>query len=139
MNKPAVLALVTLSLLTFPAYSNVPPSTLEAQTAAKAWLALTDAGKYGQSWDTAAAYFQQAITKPNWEQALKASRSPLGKLKSRQLKSATFAKSLPGAPDGEYVVIQYNTQFEKKAQAIETVTPMHEPDGSWKVSGYYIK
>jgi hypothetical protein len=37
------------------------------------------------------------------------------------------------------VVIQFNTRFENKAAAIETVTPMHEKDGSWRVSGYFIK
>jgi hypothetical protein len=46
---------------------------------------------------------------------------------------------LPGAPDGEYVVIQYETSFEKKAFAIETVTPSFEKDGIWRVSGYYIE
>lgn len=47
--------------------------------------------------------------------------------------------SLPGAPDGEYVVIQFETSFEKKKSSLETVTPMKEKDGAWRVSGYYIK
>ena len=60
-------------------------------------------------------------------------------MKSRTLKSATFARTLPGAPDGEYVVIQYETAFENKAAAVETITPMLDKDGSWRISGYYIK
>ncbi len=52
---------------------------------------------------------------------------------------ATFTRTVPGAPDGEYVVIQFDTQFENKAAAVETVTPMREKDGSWRVSGYFIK
>lgn len=47
--------------------------------------------------------------------------------------------SLPGAPDGKYVVIQYDTSFENKKAAVETVTPMLDKDGKWRVSGYYIK
>jgi hypothetical protein len=47
--------------------------------------------------------------------------------------------TLPGVPDGEYVVVQFDTSFEKKKTAIETVTPMKEPDGRWRVSGYFIK
>ncbi len=47
--------------------------------------------------------------------------------------------SLPGAPDGNYVVIQFKTTFEHKAQAVETVTPMLENDGVWRVTGYFIK
>src|SRR6187402_2269643 len=30
-------------------------------------------------------------------------------------------------------------QFANKASAVETVTPMRDKDGSWKVSGYYVK
>jgi len=78
-------------------------------------------------------------TQSDWEKALKSVRSQLGAVKSRALKSATFTKTLPGAPDGEYVVIQFDTQFENKAAAVETVTPMHEKDGSWRVAGYFIK
>jgi hypothetical protein len=37
----------------------------------------------------------------------------------------------------EYVVIQYETQFEHHT-ATETVTPMLDKDGAWKVSGYFI-
>jgi Protein of unknown function (DUF4019) len=55
------------------------------------------------------------------------------------LKSREYTEKLPGAPDGKYVVIQYDTVFEKKASAIETVTPMAEADGKWRVSGYYIR
>ena len=53
--------------------------------------------------------------------------------------SATFAKTLPGAPDGQYVVIQFNTSFKKKKSAVETITPMLDKDKKWRVSGYFIK
>jgi hypothetical protein len=66
-------------------------------------------------------------------------RKPLGKVIKRSVKSKQYATSLPGAPDGEYVIIQYETSFEKKKVSIETVTPMLEKDGKWRVSGYYIK
>ena len=72
-------------------------------------------------------------------QSLRAVRSPLGGLVSRQIKKAAYVTSLPGAPDGEYVVIQFATTFENKRSAIETITPMLEKDGHWRVSGYFIK
>jgi hypothetical protein len=37
------------------------------------------------------------------------------------------------------VVIQFDTVFDKRPLSTETVTPMREPDGSWKVSGYLIR
>ena len=55
------------------------------------------------------------------------------------MKSAETKTSLPGAPDGKYVIIQFDTSFEHKKSTVETVTPMQEADGSWKVSGYFIK
>lgn len=110
-----------------------------AQQAAESWLALVDSGKYGESWEQASQFFKAAVTKEQWQSALRASREPLGKVLSRNLKSAVFTKTLPGAPDGEYVVIQYDSSFEHKHSAVETITPMLEKDGKWKVSGYYIK
>ncbi|MBM4320898.1 MAG: DUF4019 domain-containing protein, partial [Deltaproteobacteria bacterium] len=55
-----------------------------------------------------------------------------------KLKSARYQTSLPGAPDGEYVVIQFESSFENKRSAIETITPMLD-SGKWRVSGYFIK
>ncbi len=110
-----------------------------AVAAAKLWLALIDDDQYGESWETAAAYFKSAITKDKWQQTLTAVRKPLGKLVSRELSSKTYMQSLPGAPDGEYVVIQFATSFENKKSATETVTPVLDSDGIWRVSGYYIK
>jgi hypothetical protein len=79
------------------------------------------------------------VTREKWQASMKAARMPLGKLKSRKLLSADYRTSLPGVSDGQYVVIQYKISFEKKAEAVETITPMKEKDGSWRVSGYYIK
>lgn len=139
MKLTLVISLLGIALLVAPAHADEKGEVAKAQRAATAWLALTDGGKYAESWDASAALFKGAMTKPAWESALKSARAPLGALKSRTLKSATFARSLPGAPDGEYVVIQFDTQFANKATAVETVTPMREKDGSWRVSGYYIK
>jgi hypothetical protein len=110
-----------------------------AVNASKAWLKLVDEGKYSESWDKAAQYFKNAVTKEQWKTSLESVRSPLGKVQSRNLKSKNYTKTLPGAPDGEYVVIQYETSFQNKQHAIETVTPMLDKDGKWRVSGYYIK
>lgn len=110
-----------------------------AQQSAAAWLALVDSGKYADSWQEAAQFFKTAVSKEQWQSMLTATRSPLGKTSSRKLKSATYSTTLPGAPDGEYVVIQYDSSFEHKQSAVETVTPMLDKDGKWRVSGYFIK
>jgi hypothetical protein len=66
-------------------------------------------------------------------------REPLGKTVSRTVKSMQYTTTLPGAPDGEYVVIQFDSSFTNKKTAVETITPMLDKDGMWRVSGYYIK
>lgn len=111
----------------------------KATEAANRWLALTDAGEGAKSWKGAASLFQAGVPQARWEQSLVAARGPLGALKERKVSSARYSKTLPGAPDGEYVVIQFSSRFANKASAVETVTPMREKDGSWKVSGYYVK
>ena len=83
--------------------------------------------------------FRNAVTEEQWKQKAAAARKPLGRLVSRKRKLAHYATSLPGAPDGQYVVIQYENSFENKKSAVETVTPMMDKDGQWRVSGYYIK
>ena len=110
-----------------------------ARTAAEAWLKLIDAGDAGASWDQAAKLFKGAVTKEQWVQALAGVRPPLGKVISRKLASRQYSEKLPGAPDGKYVTIQYDTVFENKASAVETITPMLDPDGVWRVSGYFIR
>ena len=110
-----------------------------AQQSADSWLVLVDSGKYADSWQEAASMFKVAVAKDQWQNMLHANRAPLGKLVSRKLKSANYTKTLPGAPDGEYVVIQYDASFEHKQSAVETVTPMLDKDGTWRVSGYYIR
>ncbi len=106
---------------------------------AKTWLALVDEGQYGESWETAAAHFKSGVTKDYWQQAISAVRKIYGEPVSRKLGSITYTHSLPAAPEGEYVVIQIATSFENKEHAVETVIPMLDSDGEWRVSGYFIK
>ena len=110
-----------------------------AVSAAQAWLALVDAGKYQESWQQAAEFFKNAVDQNQWKSSMVAYRKPLGNVLSRNLMFKKYTHTLPGAPDGEYVVIQYKASFENKASAVETVTPMLDTDGIWRVSGYYIK
>ena len=111
----------------------------DAVAVAEEWLTMVDDGKYAESWKEAAQYFKNAVKQEQWEQSLQAVRNPLGKLISRKVKSKTYMTSLPGAPDGEYVVIQFESSFENKKSAIETVTPMMDKDAKWRVSGYYMR
>jgi formylglycine-generating enzyme len=122
-----------------PAAAALQAARAEARGVAEEWLKLVDGGKYAESWEGMAELAQKAMKQADWRKSLETFRTPLGKVVGRKLKSAEYAMSLPGAPDGEYVVLQYETEFEHKKAAVETITPMKEKDGKWKVSGYYLK
>jgi hypothetical protein len=109
-----------------------------ARRAALEWLALVDAMQYEASWEAAASLFKAQVSAGAWAKAVAAARSPLGASGTRRLLSATYATSLPGAPDGEYVVLQFQTAFANKSRAVETITPMLD-QGQWRVSGYFIR
>ena len=110
-----------------------------AVQAAEQWLSLVDSGQYDQSWEEAASLFKSHITQEQNAQSITPVRAPLGALVSSKVLAQQYTTSAPGAPDGQYVIIQFQTSFENKKQAIETVTPMLDTDGVWRVSGYFIK
>jgi hypothetical protein len=110
-----------------------------AVSAAERWLSLVDSGYYADSWAESAEYLRNAVNRREWLHSMETIRKPLGNVISRKVMSATYHTSLPGAPDGEYVVIRFKSSFENKRSSIETVTPLLENDHIWRVSGYYIK
>ncbi|HEY2629696.1 MAG TPA: DUF4019 domain-containing protein [Usitatibacter sp.] len=129
---------VGIAVATMPRAADEEIDTVPATNAARTWLAVVDAGHYADSWEMASEVFRAGVTRPQWEMMAAPVRSKVGNLVQRKVSSVKYMHDLPGAPAGEYVVIQYNTRFENGAFT-ETVTPMKQADGSWKVSGYYIK
>jgi hypothetical protein len=111
----------------------------EATAAAEQWLALVDAGKFNGSWLEASTYFRNVTTKQQWKQQVSVWRSALGSVVSRKLRTVQYLTTMPGAPDGEYVMIQYDTSFTHKKSAAEIVVPMMDADGRWRVSEYSIR
>ncbi len=137
-----VLLLVSLVMFTYsaPSIAGATPDTEKAVVAvAKKWLSLIDNGRYSDSWKGASVYFQGAISERNWEASLLGVRKPMGKLVFRRITTTRLAKELPGAPNGQYLVMEFRTSFEFKKSATETVTFMLEKNGTWKAAGYFIK
>ncbi len=128
---------VSLSLFAVPAAAQSPEDL--AEKSALAWLALVDSGKYEESWKEAASLFRGAVSQEDWKKMMVGTRQPVGKTLSREVKSRTYKENLPGAPDGKYVILEFDTSFGNKKTAVETVTPMQEPDGTFRVSGYFIR
>ncbi len=115
-----------------------PPAKSPAVQAAEAWLALVDSGQYDKSYDTAASAFKAQVTAAQWTAAMQQVRAPLGAVKTRTFASAKHIPAPPGAPAGDYALIQYSTAFANKP-SVETITMTKDTDGQWRASGYFIR
>jgi hypothetical protein len=108
----------------------------EASAVAQASLSVIDAGDYAKSWNTGAAYLQRAAAEKQWEASMDGMRKPLGRVLSREIKSAKTSTTAVG---DRCVVVEFDTAFENKSAAVETVTLLPEKDGQWRVAGYFIQ
>ncbi|EJB8535508.1 TPA: DUF4019 domain-containing protein [Vibrio parahaemolyticus] len=129
MLRQLILVLLFVPTLLFAQTKSIDVTTSE-------WLSLIDNQHYGESWDSTGSLFRSQISKDEWVAAVSAIRAKVGNLESRSLTTTTSMKSLPNVPDGEYVVIQYQTIFSGK-QSTETLTLSKSKTG-WVVIGYFI-
>ena len=139
-QKSIILRAFILCLLLFVPFSALAEKAEEkaAIDAAEHFLQLIDSGQYQESWQQTAPFFQSQVSQEQWADQLQNVRPLFGATEKRSIKSTRHATSLPGAPDGEYFVLQFDTVFEKKKGTIETVT-MTQADGQWQVAGYFIR
>ncbi|MFN5631167.1 MAG: DUF4019 domain-containing protein [Sphingomonadales bacterium] len=129
MFKEATLILAAVS---------APASVSPELTVADGWLSLLDANSWSASWNDTGKLFRSQLTQEQWVKTVQSVREPLGTVVSRVVNGSSKSKSLPGAPDGEYEIIQYRSVFSKKADTIETVILAREDD-KWKIVGYFIR
>lgn len=113
------------------------PSEEAATKAALAWVALVDGQHWGESWDAAGTMFRSQVAKPQWASTIQSARQPFGAVSSRVLQTVTHTSTLPNAPAGEYMVIQFRTSFTKRPDSLESIFLDREATG-WRVAGYFI-
>jgi Protein of unknown function (DUF4019) len=137
-----LLAAVALLKTARAAESASPDPKAAAVASVGSWLTEIDAGDYEQSWKDASQFFQTHVTSANWVSALNKSRKQLGKCNQRTLASAllqTDPMTNNQVTKGEFVLCQYESSFENLKHAVESVSFMKEPDGSWRATGYYVR
>ena len=116
-----------------------PDAEQAAVTDVLGWLELIDNGRYDDSWEVTAEHFKESGSKERWLAMLDTVRKPHGQLVSRKIQTARYRTRLPQAPIGEYVVIKFDTDFENKKHAIETVITSWEKGSRWRVIGYTLE
>ncbi len=130
--KTIVSAVVTASLLfSATAMAQDTKDTAAARTAAESWLKLVDNGDTGAAWRASSANVRKDTNQFFWGSIINVSRATLGDLKSRKLKGSS------DKGNGQ-LAFEYDSKFKSDSKVTETVTTVHEKDGSWRVSGYNV-
>ena len=112
---------------------------MAATAAAYNWLVLIDESDFQNCWLQASEVLKNTITMDEWLPSLISMRKPLGIALSRKLSRHELTRSLDGDFDKKQAVITFSSSFENKANAKETLQVALEPDGRWRVSGYYVE
>lgn len=99
------------------------------------WLKLLDTGEVGESWQQSSGLLRNNVSMEDYKKTIEESRGHLGKLMSRRVRTAMSAHSIPNAPRGRYVVVQFDSVFANHPAMVETVTAKFE-GGDWRVLGY---
>lgn len=140
MKVIAAVVILSASIFIAPIAAGERASAVhKGQEAAVAWLDLLDSGQYAASWDQAAPQLQRTMPRPAWDAKVRAQRAPLGPVVARRLKWANYTETLPELPAGQYVILEYETRFANRVSAAETVTPVKDAHGRWKVGAYSIR
>lgn len=134
-----VLVLVTMVLIIVPALNKTPDqeTAVKATDAAVRFLYLVDNGEYAQSWEIASEHLKATIGKEEWIEKLTEVRSSLGSVDERFKDDVTYLKATGDLPEGDYVVIRFDTNFSARRGGVETVTLHLGADGEWRVAGYF--
>ncbi len=110
----------------------------DATCSARAWLRLVDDDRHFESWSEAASLLREEVSPRDWAEALRRTRAPLGRCLCRKPEPCAAVEGPPGERRGPYVVTRFESVFERRGHAIETVTAMRGPDGRWRVAAYFI-
>ncbi len=112
------------ALLTVVLVAPVGAETLsrdQLENKASSYLDLLDQGYYEEAWQDMSALSQALNNQSQWQNRQQAIRTAYGALSSRQLRHITYRQSYTLSPDGQYVIVQFKSRYQNKADTIETV------------------
>ena len=79
------------------------------------------------------------MPRAQWETGLVRARAPMGILIARKIRLASCTRGTQADPEAEICVVQYDSQFERRALADERVTVLKGKDGAWRVAAYALR
>jgi len=103
--------------------------------AAKDWTTMIDGGQYEQSYNASSDTLRQKIDQNKWSVLLKTFRDSWGPVVTRKETNHVFRPNGFEGADGQFLVITYDTSFQKVGDLMEVVV-MRWEGGQWKGAGY---
>jgi len=105
-------------------------------------IAMIDNGQVGEVWDQASDVAKKTISRDQFIKTTDADRARLGAVKSRKVAAVTrtISKGNGKLPAGEYLNVNYATQFDNQAKPTRELVSFHlDADRKWRLSGYTVR
>ena len=135
MNR--VLCLIVISVL-FSSISLAGDLESEALQQAEQFVSQIDNQDYHAAYNATSELFQLSSSEREWISGREITVKILGPVHDRRLVSVKARDSYPGLPDGDYVIVYYEAQTEKKTKAAEVVLLSYIAD-NWQACKYSLK
>ncbi len=115
------------------------PAVTEAMDEASHWLNLIDQGQYGSAWLDSGPLMKDIITEQEWIGAMDEVRAPFGNVRTRKVARNQSISALPHGTKGNFMLLEYRTQFSGNFTAKERLILMTDSLGQWRVISYDVK
>ena len=109
----------------------------DIRSAADESLTLLDQDNFLGAWESSASLFNEVVSRDAWNSQMEGVRKKFGKAKTRTRTNAIVQKDPSNHPPGEYIMLNFDTGFEKD-DATETLVLFKE-DNQWRLAGYFTK
>jgi hypothetical protein len=106
---------------------------------AGSYLGLLDQDRYEEAWLAMSDFFQALNDKAQWQSRQQVIRDVYGSLLSRKFLRISYRQSYSQSPDGKYVIVQYESIFQNKADTYETVVLDCRNDLNCSVREYVLR
>ncbi len=111
---------------------------VEAITTAENFVIKIDSEQYKEAYSKASPLLRSLSTEEEWIKQIKPIRTILGPVSHRSIKAIKKTEAYPGLPDGQYVLVYFETEMKNKGKAAEIVLIV-KTDNAWQPCSYLIK
>jgi hypothetical protein len=118
--------------------SAAPPDIAQSKQVATAWLAKLDADDFTTCWNLLSTDLRNRVARWKWNLQGRMGRFAMGKATARKLNSVERDTKSPSGRPGEFVILKFQTQSEKRGPVIEVVAVEEDHDGQLRVGGYAV-